>query len=274
MNTGNNGGQFTLTVRSLMTILLLAACSARPTPSSSPQTNDLESLPMATKATQPVTSQLPEEDTSTPQSESVPATPTSQPEATQADHTPACSSPASQTPAATEGPYFKANTPERASLIETGMEGPHLALSGYVLTVDCQPVANALLEFWQANAEGQYDNSGYTLRGHQFSDANGRYKLETIVPGLYPGRTEHIHVKVQAPDGPILTTQLFFPEVMSNQSDQIFDPALLIAIEANSEALLGSFDFIISPSLMRKPLPGCCASADAASNKLTRPRKT
>ncbi len=41
----------------------------------------------------------------------------------------------------------------------------------------------------------------------------GRYTLETIVPGEYPGRTQHIHVKVQAPNGPILTTQIYFPGV-------------------------------------------------------------
>ena len=110
-----------------------------------------------------------------------------------------CTSPAALSPALTEGPYFKANSPERTSLLEPGMTGTKLMLTGYVLTTDCQPVANALVDFWQADAEGQYDNSGYTLRGHQFTDANGRYQLETVVPGLYPGRTEHIHVKVQAP---------------------------------------------------------------------------
>jgi hypothetical protein len=61
------------------------------------------------------------------------------------------------------------------------------------------PAANALLDFWQANPNGAYDNTGYTLRGHQYTDANGYYTLTTIVPGIYPGRTEHIHVKVQAP---------------------------------------------------------------------------
>ncbi len=45
----------------------------------------------------------------------------------------------------------------------------------------------------------------------QFADASGRFSLETIVPGAYGGRTRHIHVKVQAPDSPVLTTQLYFP---------------------------------------------------------------
>src|SRR5439155_4296235 len=124
---------------------------------------------------------------------------------------PDCSGPVALTPSMTEGPYFKANSPERTSLIEPGTAGTRLTITGYVLTTDCKPIAHALLEFWQADASGQYDNAGYKLRGHQFTDEAGRCQLETIMPGLYPGRTLHIHVKVQAPNGPVLTTQLFFP---------------------------------------------------------------
>jgi protocatechuate 3,4-dioxygenase beta subunit len=145
----------------------------------------------------------------------------------------------------TEGPYFKTNSPERASLLEPGIAGMKLTLSGYVLNTDCQPVVGARLDFWQADASGQYDNSGYTLRGHQFSDQDGRYQLETIVPGLYPGRTEHIHVKVNAPNGPGLTTQLFFPGVSQNDQDRIYDPALLLDIQQAGDGLNASFNFIV-----------------------------
>src|SRR5262245_11560532 len=141
---------------------------------------------------------------------------------------PECSPGATLTPPMTEGPFFKRNSPERTSLLEPGITGTKLSLTGYVLTTDCRPVAQALVDFWQADREGQYDNSGYRLRGHQFTDEAGRYHLETIMPGLYPGRTEHIHVKVQAPNGPVLTTQLFFPGVAENQSDSIFDPSLIV----------------------------------------------
>jgi protocatechuate 3,4-dioxygenase beta subunit len=126
------------------------------------------------------------------------------------------------------------------------MAGTRLTLSGYVFTADCKPVPHALLDFWQANAQGQYDNSGYTLRGHQFTDSAGHYQLETIIPGLYPGRTEHIHVKVQAPGGPVLTTQLFFPGVTNNESDQIFDPRLVISLQDSGSGQLGSYNFIVS----------------------------
>ncbi|HNN13446.1 MAG TPA: hypothetical protein PKL78_07805, partial [Anaerolineales bacterium] len=80
---------------------------------------------------------------------------------------------ASLTPELTEGPYFTPNSPEHASLLEEGMPGTKLIITGYVYDTNCQPVANALLDFWQADANGVYDNSGYTLRGHQFTDANG-----------------------------------------------------------------------------------------------------
>ncbi|MFL6105198.1 MAG: hypothetical protein ACJ74K_18175, partial [Actinomycetes bacterium] len=119
--------------------------------------------------------------------------------------TPACDDGDEPTLAQTEGPYFTPNSPERASLLEAGMGGQRLVVAGTVLATDCRPLQRALLDFWQADDAGQYDNQGYRLRGHQFSDAKGGWRLETIVPGLYTGRTRHIHVKVQAPDGPVLT---------------------------------------------------------------------
>ncbi len=87
-----------------------------------------------------------------------------------------------------------------------------LTLTGMVFNEKCQPITHALLEFWQADRRGRYDNKGFTLRGHQFTNAQGRYTLKTIVPKDYPGRTAHIHVKVQAPHRPVLTSQLFFPD--------------------------------------------------------------
>lgn len=159
---------------------------------------------------------------------------------------PECTSPAPLTVSLTEGPYYKAGSPERTSLLEAGTKGIKLVLSGYVLTTDCSPAAHAELDFWQANADGQYDNSGYALRGHQFTDATGHYQLTTIVPGLYPGRTEHIHIKVQAPGGPVLTTQLFFPGVAENKSDGIFDPSLVLNVQPASDGETASFNFIVN----------------------------
>jgi protocatechuate 3,4-dioxygenase beta subunit len=149
------------------------------------------------------------------------------------------------TPAQTEGPYYTPNTPERASLIEPGMSGARLIVTGYVLTADCQPVANAWLDFWQADDQGAYDNAGYRLRGHLFADEQGRYQLETIFPGEYPGRTQHIHVKVRAPNGPILTTQIYFPGEPGNDRDSIFDPALLADMQNAAAGELATFNFVV-----------------------------
>jgi protocatechuate 3,4-dioxygenase beta subunit len=148
----------------------------------------------------------------------------------------------------TEGPFYTPDTPERHSLLEPDMTGTRLLVTGYVYTTDCQPVGGALLDFWHADNDGVYDNEGYRLRGHQFADEEGRFALETIVPGLYTGRTRHIHVKAQGPGGPILTTQLYFPGEPDNERDMIFDPALLMDVQDSDEGQLAFFTFVVPPT--------------------------
>jgi protocatechuate 3,4-dioxygenase beta subunit len=157
--------------------------------------------------------------------------------------TSACDDGDDPTPAQTEGPYFTPDSPERGSLLEAGLPGERLTVAGTVLATDCRPLRRALLDFWQADAAGQYDNQGYRLRGHQFTDADGRFRLETVVPGLYTGRTRHIHVKVQAPNRPVLTTQLYFPGEAANAADGIFREELLLAMSGDRQA---SFTFVLS----------------------------
>ena len=138
----------------------------------------------------------------------------------------------------TEGPYYKADTPQRNSLFEEGMQGTRLILVGYVLDQNCQPLPNAWLDFWQADVNGEYDNAGYRLRGHQFTDARGRYYLETILPGLYASRPiEHIHVKVRPEGGQEITSQLYFP-------GQPVD-GLTVTLEAQGDYQLGYFNFVV-----------------------------
>jgi protocatechuate 3,4-dioxygenase beta subunit len=157
----------------------------------------------------------------------------------------ACGGDGAVTPPQTEGPYFKPNSPARTSLIEPGIPGTRLVVEGSVLTADCKPVPRALLDFWQADAGGRYDNDGQRLRGHQLADEAGRYRLETVVPAQYPGRTRHIHVKVQAPGRPALTTQLYFPGESANQRDGIFDPKLVMKIRDVEGGKIGAFDFVL-----------------------------
>jgi protocatechuate 3,4-dioxygenase beta subunit len=153
------------------------------------------------------------------------------------------------TPAETEGPYFKSGSPYQSDLDQPGVSGTPLHLSGHVVGSYCQPVAGATLDFWQADGSGQYDNGGYNLRGHQTTDASGYYQLDTVVPGLYPGRTRHIHVKVQAPDGSVLTTQVYFPGDPNNTMDGIFaenGQQLLMTVEQNADgSLTATFTFVL-----------------------------
>lgn len=159
--------------------------------------------------------------------------------------TPDCDDGEETTPSETEGPFFKPRSPRRASLREAGMKGVPLVLTGRVFARNCRPVAGALLDFWHADDEGEYDNEGFRLRGHQFADAQGKYHLETIVPGTYGGRTRHIHVKVQAPQRRVLTTQLYFPGEPRNQSDGLFRSDLLVALKRAADAKQARFHFIL-----------------------------
>ena len=142
-----------------ISVSTVVACSSA-TPAAVSETNTSVAAPTATSGANP----------------SAVASTTSSNPSVSMDPSLACSggkNSANLTPELTEGPYFTANSPERASLLEDGMAGTKLIVTGYVYDTNCQPVANALLDFWQADANGVYDNSGYTLRGHQFTDANG-----------------------------------------------------------------------------------------------------
>jgi len=160
--------------------------------------------------------------------------------------TPACSDADDVTPPQTAGPFYKPRSPERKSLIESGIRGERIVLEGIVRSTKCKPIERALLDFWHADASGEYDNSGYRLRGHQFTDAAGKYRLETIVPGLYPGRTRHFHVRAQAANRPVLTTQLYFPGEPENKKDGIFHPKLVINVRDSGNMKTGKFDFVVN----------------------------
>ncbi|RQS21356.1 intradiol ring-cleavage dioxygenase [Burkholderia sp. Bp8998] len=160
--------------------------------------------------------------------------------------TPACTDDHEPTPRQTAGPFFLPQSPQRATLLEPGINGTKIVLTGRVLSTRCTAVSGALLDFWHANDAGEYDVEGFRLRGHQFADREGRYRLETIVPGLYPGRTRHFHVTVRPPNGPILTTQLYFPGEPRNAHDFLFDRRLLMTIDDHGEQKAARFDFVLA----------------------------
>lgn len=146
----------------------------------------------------------------------------------------------------TEGPFYTPDTPERRSLLEADMPGARLTVRGYVYNTACQPIPGALLDFWHCDDAGVYDNTGFRLRGHQFASDDGGFELETILPGLYTGRTRHIHVKAQAPHQPVLTTQLYFPDEPDNERDGIFNPALVMDMQETDEGLLAFYTFVLT----------------------------
>lgn len=159
--------------------------------------------------------------------------------------TPACEGAARATPRQTEGPFYTPGSPRRHSLLTPDRPGERLVLAGFVLARDCRPLAGALVDLWHADGAGAYDNAGFDLRGHVRTDAQGRWWFETIVPGLYPGRTRHAHVKVAAPGARMLTTQLYFPSEPGNARDGLFDPALTLAMDRAAGVGAGRFDFVL-----------------------------
>ena len=160
--------------------------------------------------------------------------------------TPACGDDDDRTASQTEGPVFTPNSPEKTNFRADVQRGMPIVLSGSVLTTACQPVAGALLDVWHSDDEGNYDNEGYRLRGHFFTDAQGRYRLETVVPGHYSGRTRHLHVKVQARQpGPVLTTQLYFPGEAANDRDGLFRPELLMETSEVAGGKDATFNFVV-----------------------------
>jgi len=157
--------------------------------------------------------------------------------------TPAHADPDDATPSTGEGPFFTARSPERTSFRETGLAGTPLEVSGRVLSTDGRPLPRALLDFWHTDDSGHYDNDGYRFRGHQYTDADGRYVLRSIVPGAYGGRPKHIHVKL-AGGSRALTTQLLFPEDARGR-DWAIDPRLVMAVTDAASGRVARFDFVL-----------------------------
>ena len=99
------------------------------------------------------------------------------------------------------GPFYEPNSPERS------VTGRGLVITGRVASAKgCAPLPGAQLEWWSANPRGDYDAEH---RGAQRADGTGRYRYETDLPGRYPGRPLHLHVRVTAPGHKPLITQLY-----------------------------------------------------------------
>jgi protocatechuate 3,4-dioxygenase beta subunit len=149
-----------------------------------------------------------------------------------------------------QGPEYKAGPPLRQGQdFAKGLQGPRLELTEKVLSaMGCRPVQGAVLDIWQADANGSYDNKGYDLRGKITTDKDGKYVLDTIYPGrLHVGntilRSSHIHVMVGIPGQPILTTQVYFENQPRDAA--VKDPLITRTVTDAKGAKIANFDFVI-----------------------------
>jgi len=161
-----------------------------------------------------------------------------------------------------QGPFYTENPPtiQNNQLAGSSEPGDRLIISGRVFNLDCSEyIPNAVIDVWQADHEGAYDNEGYNLRGQTVSNDQGFFMFETIKPGKYLNgsmfRPSHIHYKITAPNYPTLTTQLYF----EGDSDLAADAAAsitsgeydaqhrIIPLLENSDGILeGTWDIVIN----------------------------
>lgn len=151
-------------------------------------------------------------------------------------------------PTSTASPPASTGTPGACTLYAEQVEGPfyfdpdlvRIDITGgragfpielrlrIIASGACTPLANARVDVWHADAEGQY--SGYKrqgadgsvstvgetfLRGTQMTDNDGQVTFKTVYPGWYPGRTPHIHLKVFLDDRTLVTGQAYFDDALS-----------------------------------------------------------
>ncbi len=184
-----------------------------------------------------------------------------------------------------EGPLYVPNAPERQMGDRLGIdpEGDTLFLSGRVLDLNGQPIANALIDVWQPNSKGLYDIQEPSqplgnFRGRFKTNASGKYMFETVVPlgynvpasgpsgellrllGRHTWRAAHIHFKVSAPEYTSLTTQIFIAGDPHLDSDTTFAvrsaivqlqkheaPDELKARNQSKPFYTTEFDFVLKP---------------------------
>ena len=146
------------------------------------------------------------------------------------------------TPSQTLGPFYPRDPIERPDETDADLlrveggrvltKGIPIYFTGKVADRRGNAVANASMELWQCDANAVYhhpDGGAETRRDPNFqgygiakTDAGGAFHFRTIRPVAYPGRTPHIHVRVQAVDGRVLATQFYLPDDPGNRTDFLF----------------------------------------------------
>ncbi len=144
------------------------------------------------------------------------------------------------------GPFYREGALFRAKVTPPLEPGVVVLVSGVVYGFDTRaPIANAVIDVWQANAAGRYDNDDpakppspgvFLNRARVVTDESGRYELETIHPGRYQigrdvWRPSHIHYLVRAPRYAKLVTQLYFEGDPENARDAFIKRSLIMSVE-------------------------------------------
>ena len=174
------------------------------------------------------------------------------------------------TPSQTIGPFFK------SSLVRSGDEklarresrGEQIVIGGRVLDGNGAPVDDAMVEIWQANADGRYDHPDDLQEklidphfhgfGRTATDQHGCFRFDTIKPGRVPGigavlQAPHINVSLFA-RGLLkrLVTRIYFPDEPSNASDALLNAVpiarrstLIAQIESTSPRPTFRFDIVL-----------------------------
>ncbi len=165
-----------------------------------------------------------------------------------------------------EGPFYRASAPYRAKVTPPMEPGPVLLITGRVWSLDTRkPLAGAVLDVWQANEKGRYDNDDrknppakdvFVNRARMVTDEQGRYEFETIHPGSYLNgsqyRPPHIHFRVSFAKHQTLITQLYFKGDKYQKADPFIKDSLIIELEAKkngkAEYKAGTFDIVLAKS--------------------------
>jgi hydroxyquinol 1,2-dioxygenase len=171
-------------------------------------------------------------------------------------------------PGATEatvlGPFFAHGAKEYeygADLREgASLKGEDVYVSGRVMSLDGKPVANALLDIWQAKADGIYDvqtEGGFELRGRVKANANGEYAFKSYKPKFYSVpvdgpvgdliratgnhhmRPAHMHAIVSAPGYQQVITHVFV------EGDPYLDGDAVFAVK---DSLIGRYVKVDDPA--------------------------
>jgi protocatechuate 3,4-dioxygenase beta subunit len=148
------------------------------------------------------------------------------------------------------GPYYQANSPFREKIVPENVVADTLIVQGKVLHNDClTPVDIAIVDVWQANEMGEYQDDWY--RGQIEVNEEGEYRFESIVPLGYGSgtgyRPPHIHFKIHIEGTEVITSQMFFPEARGREG---FLDAYIMNIEEqmiNDEVVYFGYHDIVLP---------------------------